>query len=78
VEWEDGYWAERFFLPIGSIKNLEQEVYILMQHMDQGYNSIMDMPYSRRQRIFEKRVTELQQAKNKNNSTAGMRTKRAR
>jgi len=38
----------------------------------------MDMPYSRRQRIFEKRVTELQQAKNKNNSTAGMRTKRAR
>lgn len=54
---ESGYGrgSTRFFLPIGHIEILEEEVFFLMEQQSQSYEAVMSMPYSRRRRFADRK-----------------------
>jgi hypothetical protein len=54
-----GFLARKFFLPFGSLESLESEIYFLVNNMRQGYTDVMRMPYSRRKRFVDLKLTEL-------------------
>jgi len=47
--------ASGFFLPIGHVGALEEEVFFLEELQSVGYDSIMALPWSRRKRFVEKK-----------------------
>ena len=52
--------ATKFFLPIGDVDTLEAEVFFLVEIQGQPYDSVMELPCSRRKRYVEKKQ-ELEQ-----------------
>lgn len=78
---ESGYgrWTVVFFLPVGIIEKLESEVFFLMETMQQSYDAIMVMPYSRRARIVERKGTvEKTKANAARNVSSGSGRRRVR
>lgn len=47
--------AAKFFLPIGDVGALESEIFFLVEMQGQSYDSVMDIPYSRRKRFVEQK-----------------------
>ena len=44
-----------FFLPLGGVASLENDIQFLSEYMSYQYDVIMKMPYSRRKRFIEDR-----------------------
>ena len=74
MEGRDGCESSLFFLPIGLIEVLEEEVYFLMETQSQSYEAVMDMPYSRRKRFAERKEISMRRQQNAQQNAAGRRT----
>ena len=55
MEGRYGRGKAKFFLPIGDVESLEDEVFFLMELQGETYDSAMRIPWSRRKRFVEKK-----------------------
>jgi hypothetical protein len=74
-----GSWtsASKGFFSFASAESLEEEVFILMEIWNQGYNEVLDIPWSRRYRLFRKKE-ELERRRQQEQRAAASRTRAKR
>lgn len=72
-----GDWPSEFFLPIGSVGALESDIFFLSELQNVGYDSVMALPWGRRQRFVEQE-RKLQERQKNAASQRGSRRRRYR
>ncbi len=70
----DSDWKCRFFLPIGDLQILEEEIAWMIDTMRLSYSDIMGIPYSRRKRLVEQKMEKIRQ----HNAEIAQQTARAK